>query len=161
MNRKYTTAEFSQGVNLIRKHFPNAGITTDVIVGYPTETEEDFLKTLKFVEDIEFSDVHAFNFSPREGTVAYKLPDIDGNVKKDRLNRLLKLKEILKSRFISKNMQTFQDVILEEVQGGYTVGYTANYIKVLVKGEYPQGKYKVYLKEEFNGDVLAEIKEKL
>ena len=159
MNRKYTTSQFKEGVRLIRKYFPSAGITTDVIVGYPTETEEDFKVTLKFIEEIGFSDIHAFNFSPREGTVAYDLKDLDGNVKKERLNRILKLKEILKSRFLSQNIGTFQDVIIEEYIDGYSVGYTANYLKVFIPQKLNEKKYRVLIKEEFNGDALAEIKE--
>lgn len=159
MNRKYTTKEYREGVNLIRKYFPNAGITTDVIVGYPTETESDFMKSYNFVKEMEFSDVHAFCFSPREGTVAYNLKDLDGNVKKQRLNKLLELKEQLKSRFLSKNLQTFQDVVIEEYVDGYSSGYTGNYIKVYIKGFVENGKYKVYLIKEYNGGLLAEIKE--
>ncbi len=159
MNRKYTTKEYREGVNLIRKYFPNAGITTDVIVGYPTETESDFIASYNFVKEMEFSDVHAFCFSPREGTVAYNLKDLDGNVKKQRLNKLLELKEQLKSRFLSKNLQTFQDVVIEEYVDGYSSGYTGNYIKVYIKGFVENGKYKVYLTKEYNGGLLAEIKE--
>ncbi|MBE5743647.1 MAG: tRNA (N(6)-L-threonylcarbamoyladenosine(37)-C(2))-methylthiotransferase MtaB [Clostridiales bacterium] len=161
MNRKYTAKEYKDGVNLIRKYFPNAGITTDVIVGYPTETELDFIDSYNFIKEIEFSDVHAFCFSPREGTVAYKLKDLDGNVKRDRLNKLLELKEILKSRFISKNLQTFQDVIIEEFEDGYSCGYTGNYIKTYIKGRIENGKYKVCLTEKYKQGALAEIKEKL
>ncbi len=159
MNRKYTAEEFKCGVELIRKYFPNAGITTDVIVGFPTETDDDFLESLSFVEKIEFSDVHAFTFSPREGTVASKLKDLDGSVKKERLNKMLKLKKDLKSRFLSKNMKTIQDVIIEEFNDGYSVGYTANYLKTFIKGEYPLGKYKVKIIGEIQGEALAEIKE--
>lgn len=159
MNRKYTTKEYREGVNLIRKYFPNAGITTDVIVGYPTETESDFIESYNFIKEMEFSDIHAFCFSPREGTVAYNLKDLDGNVKKQRLNKLLELKEQLKSRFLSKNIQTFQDVVIEEYVDGYSSGYTGNYIKVYIKGFVENGKYKVYLTKEYNGGLLAEIKE--
>ncbi len=161
MNRKYTTSEYRERVNLIRKYFPNAGITTDVIVGYPTETDNDFNESYNFIKEIEFSDVHAFCFSPREGTVAYKLKDIDGNIKKERLNKLLELKEILKSQYLSKNIQTFQDVVIEECVDGYSSGYTGNYIKVYVKGKFKNGKYKVYLTERYSNGLLAEIKEKL
>ena len=159
MNRKYTAEEFENGVELIRKYFPNSAITTDIIVGYPTETEEDFIMSLEFAKKIEFADIHAFNFSPREGTVAYKLKDIDGCVKKERLNKMLELKKCLKSRFLSKNMQTIQDVVIEEYVDGYSVGYTANYLKTYIKGELLLGKYKVQIIGEYNGDALAKIKE--
>ena len=159
MNRKYTTLEFRRGVEIIRKHFPSSAITTDVIVGYPTETDKDFNDSYDFIKSIGFSDIHAFTFSMREGTVAYELKDLDGNVKKERLNKILELKEMLKSRFISENLNTFQDVIVEEYIDGYSIGYTANYIKTYIDKKLEEGKYRVYLKEEFNGDVLAEIKE--
>ncbi len=161
MNRKYTASEYREGVELIRRYFPNAGITTDVIVGYPTETDSDFEESYNFVKEIEFSDVHPFCFSPREGTVAYKLKDLDGNVKKQRLNKLIELKEILKSRFLSKNIQTFQDVIIEEYIDGFSTGYTGNYIRVYIKGKVENGKYKVYTTDKYQDGLLAEIKEKL
>lgn len=161
MNRKYTADEYKKGVELIRSYFPNAGITTDVIVGFPSETDNDFQESYDFIKDIEFSDVHAFTFSPREGTVAYKLKDIDGNVKKQRLNKLLELKELLKSRFLSKNIQTFQDVIIEEYVDGYSTGYTGNYIKVYIPKQLENGKYKVYTTSVYKDGLLAEVKEKL
>ncbi len=159
MNRKYTAEEFLSGVELIRKYFPNAGITTDVIVGYPTETDDDFIESLNFVKKVDFADVHAFTFSPREGTVAYKLKDIDGCVKKERLNKMLELKKYLKTRFLSKNMQTIQSVIIEEFDGEFSVGYTENYLKTYIKGKVPLGKYQVKIIGEIDGDALAEIKE--
>lgn len=161
MNRKYTTSEYRKGVDLIRKYFPNAGITTDVIVGFPTETDSDFEDSFNFVKDIEFSDVHAFCFSPREGTVAYKLKDLDGNVKKQRLNRLLLLKENLKSRFLSKNIDVEHDVIIEEYASGYSTGYTGNYIRVYIKGNVENGRYRVNTIERYQDGLIAEIKEKL
>jgi threonylcarbamoyladenosine tRNA methylthiotransferase MtaB len=75
MNRHYTTEEYAKKVKLIREYFPLAGITTDIIVGFPTETEQDFLDTLNFVDEIQFSDIHPFPFSPRSGTVAYNMQD--------------------------------------------------------------------------------------
>jgi threonylcarbamoyladenosine tRNA methylthiotransferase MtaB len=74
MNRKYTTAEYFEKVQLIRKHFADAVITTDIICGFPTETEEDFLDTCEFVKKVNFSGAHIFPYSPRGGTVAAKLP---------------------------------------------------------------------------------------
>ncbi len=133
MNRKYTREEFIEKVMLIRKYFDNAGITTDIIVGFPTETEQDFLDTLDLAKRVEFSDIHAFPFSPRSGTVAYKFKDLSGDIKKARLNTLLELKAKLKLDFINKNLGKVLDFIPEEVKGEYVVGYTQNYLRVYVK----------------------------
>ena len=103
MNRKYTTAQFLNSVNLIRKYFPLAGITTDVIVGFPTETEENFLETVEFVKKVEFSNLHIFPYSKRDGTVASKLyKDLPKQVKMARWKRLEEVAEKLKADFIQK-----------------------------------------------------------
>ena len=91
MNRKYTTAEYKTGVDTIREHFPSAYISTDVIVGYPTETEDDFNQTLEFVNQIKFSKVHVFPFSIRTGTVAANLPPLQPSIITERAKRLSSL----------------------------------------------------------------------
>ena len=159
MNRRYSTQEFIEKVDLIRKYFPNAGITTDIIVGFPTETEDNFKETLELVKRVRFSDVHCFPFSPRQGTVAYKMQDLSGDIKTERLNRLLKVKEELKKEFITANLNKTHEVIGEEIVEGYTVGYTGNYIRAYIKGDYTYKKIKVVLKESFKDGVLAEIGE--
>lgn len=138
MNRHYTTEEFENSVNLIRKHFPLAGITTDIIVGFPTETEEEFLQTMKFVEKVKFSQLHIFPYSKREGTVAAKLyKDLPGQVKADRMKRLSELGKRLKNEFILKNKTA--KVLIEEKNGEYFEGYSENYIKCYIKGEFAVG----------------------
>ena len=159
MNRRYTAKEFIDKVDLIRKYFPNAGITTDIIVGFPTETEDNFYETLELVKRVKFSDAHCFPFSPRQGTVAYKMQDLSGDIKTERLNRLLKVKETLKKEFITANLNKIHEVIGEEIVEGYTVGYTGNYLRVYIKGDYTFRKIKVVLKESFKDGVLAEIGE--
>ncbi len=159
MRRKYDTESFLNGVKLIRKYFPNAGVTTDVIVGYPTETEQDFIDSMNFVEMIGFSDVHVFTYSPREGTLSYKLKDLPSNIKKQRTERMINLKESLKSRFISQNLGVTHQVIVEEYIDGYSVGYTANYIKTYIKDKLKEGKYTVQLTTAFQDGVLASVKE--
>jgi threonylcarbamoyladenosine tRNA methylthiotransferase MtaB len=159
MRRKYDTKSFYLGVELIRKYFPNAGITTDVIVGYPTETEQDFIDSMNFVEKVGFSDVHVFTYSPREGTLSYKLKDLSGEIKKSRTDRMIKLKEELKSRFISQNLNTLHEVVIEEFEEGYSVGYTANYIKTYIDKKLKEGKYTVLLNGSFKDGALAVIKE--
>lgn len=159
MRRKYTTSQFRDGVNLIRSYFKNASITTDVIVGYPTETDNDFIESLNFVKEIEFSDVHAFCYSPREGTLSYKLKDLSSAVKQERLNKILELKEHLKSSFISKNLNVVHEVIIEEFDGEHSIGYTANYIKVYINDKLETKKYNVRLVEAYSQGALGILEE--
>lgn len=134
MNRKYTTSQFLESVNLIRKYFPFAGITTDVIVGFPTETEQQFEETLEFVQKVNFSQLHIFPYSQRSGTVASKLyKDLSGQVKTQRLKKLEKVGNEMKLDFISKNDSG--KVLIEEQNNGLLEGYTENYIKCYCQGE--------------------------
>lgn len=138
MNRKYTTAQFEESVNKIRKYFPNAGITTDIIVGFPTETDEDFETTMKFVEKIKFSQLHIFPYSKRNGTAAAKLyKDLSGNIKTQRLKRLEELGKKLGLDFINQNKTG--KVLIEEFADGYFEGYTENYIKCFLQGDFEVG----------------------
>ena len=157
MNRKYTPQEFLNGVNAIRKYFPNAGITTDIIVGFPTETEENFLETYNFAKQVKFSDIHCFVFSPRKGTVAYNLKDLPSSVKKERLNKLLELKKDLKSAFISENLGKVDNVVCEEYDNDFTVGYTGNYIRAYVNEKVELKKYKVKILTPYKDGVLCEV----
>ncbi len=158
MNRKYTREEFIEKVALIRKYFPLAGITTDIIAGFPTETEEDFLGTLSIIDEVKFSDIHPFIFSPREGTPAYKMPDLPPEIKKERLNRLLVAKARVKAEFAALLKGKTADFLPEEVKDGYTEGYTENYLRLYVKGEIPIGKIvKVKVGESFKDGATAEI----
>lgn len=135
MNRKYTREEFIEKCDLIRKYFPFASITTDIIAGFPTETENDFLDTLDLINRVEFSDIHAFCFSPREGTVAYKMQDLPSDVKRNRLNKLLEEKAKCKQNFIKNQIGKTLNFLPEFFSDGYTEGYSGNYLRVYVKGE--------------------------
>ncbi len=138
MNRHYTTARFFESVNLIRKYFPLAGITTDVIVGFPTETDENFEETMRFVEKVGFSQLHIFPYSKRDGTVASKLfGDLPKDVKTARLKRLEELGKTLKTNFIKQNKTA--KVLIEQKEGNFFVGYSENYIKCYLPGEYQEG----------------------
>lgn len=134
MNRHYTSTDFIKKVELIRSYYPDAGITTDVIAGFPTETEQDFQDSVDFCDRVGFSDIHAFCFSPRAGTVAYKMKDLPYPEKKQRLDALLKEKAKLKSAFITSQQGKTAVFLPEEYKDGYAVGYTGNYIRVYVKG---------------------------
>ena len=133
MNRKYRTADFERTVNLIRKYFPLAGITTDVIVGFPTETEENFTETVNFIKKIGFSDLHIFPYSNRKGTVASKMfKDLPKSVKEERAKVLAEIRKKGKIDFIAKNDTL--EVLIEEEKNGVFFGYSKNYIKCAFVG---------------------------
>ena len=158
MNRHYTTDEFADSVALIRKYFPLAGITTDIIVGFPTETEEDFEETLKFVESVKFSQLHIFPYSKRDGTAASKLyKDLSGKVKNERVKRLEELGDKLKTEFLRENKTG--KVLIEAKNGDYFDGYTENYIKCYVSGDLKVGEIvDVQIEKSFKDGVLATAK---
>ena len=131
MNRRYDTEFFLSKVQLIRKYFPLAGITTDVIVGFPTETDELFENSCNFILKCEFSDIHVFPYSRRDGTLAAKKYDtIHPDIVKQRVNKLLNIKNDLKTKFMCKNLGEVASVYVEDEEDGYNVGYAPNYIKV-------------------------------
>lgn len=138
MNRKYTTAEFYNTVTLIRKYFKNAGITTDVIVGFPTETESNFAETVEFIKKVQFADLHIFPYSKRDGTVAAKIyKDLPKEVKMKRVAVLEEVKKELKEQFINEN--SVLKVLIEEEKDGYFQGYSENYIKCYLQGNFKVG----------------------
>ena len=162
MNRRYTRQEFIEKVDLIRDYFPDAGITTDIIAGFPTETEKDFEDTLSLVDRVKFSDIHPFIFSPREGTVAYKMKDLDHAVKKSRLDKLIEKKHALKEQFALKMQGKVLEFLPEEKQGEWTVGYSENYLRLYVKGDLSQKSLvKVVVDRPYeDGAIATVIKEK-
>ena len=158
MNRHYTTEEFYNSVKLIRKYFPLAGITTDVIVGFPEESEEEFETTRKFIEKVSFSDLHVFAFSKREGTVADKLyKDLSSEIKKVRSKVLTELSASLKQKFIISNR--FEEVLFEEKENDFYVGYSKNYIKCYVSSNMALTNQilKVKILKPFKDGALCEI----
>ena len=140
MNRHYTREEYLEKCAMIYKIFPDAAITTDIIAGFATETEEDFLQSLSIIEEAGFARIHAFAYSPREGTAAYKLKDIPSDVKNERMHRLLNAGKESEERYISKFLGTEREIIAEEFEDGYTCGYTDNYIRVYIKEKIETGK---------------------
>lgn len=134
MNRRYTIEEFEDGIKLIRKHYPNASLTTDIIVGFPGETEEEFKETYEFLKRIKFYKMHVFKYSPRKGTKAAVMPNqIPGDVKEERSRKLIELsnknQEAQNEKYIGKEVE----VLLEEADGEYIKGHTSNYMMVYVK----------------------------
>ncbi len=133
MNRHYTREEYLQKCKLIYEYFPDAAITTDIIVGFPTETEKEFCDSLSIVEEAQFAHVHAFPFSARAGTAAAKLLDLPASVKKERMARLTEVarrqEEKYLARFIGK-----EAVALFEEEGGYTENYIRVYCENAQEG---------------------------
>ena len=133
MCRKYNVEDYINKVNKITKILPNISITTDVIVGFPGETDEEFQETYDFIKKVNFAELHVFPFSAREGTKAYSMPDqVKPEVKAARVEKLLKLSEELHSNFVSKFKGQELEVILEERNKitGLLSGFTSNYIKL-------------------------------
>lgn len=133
MNRHYTTTEFLSKVQLIRKYFPESAITTDIISGFPTETEKEFNNTVDFIKTVEFSDMHIFPYSRREGTVAYKMKPIEPEINAERVNILNEIKQQLKTAYNSRFIGKPLEVLFEDSENGYVTGYSKNYIKIYSK----------------------------
>lgn len=134
MNRKYTTDQFRHVVELLRNAYPEVHLTTDVIVGFPGETEEEFNRTYEFLKEIKFYKMHVFKYSPRSGTVAAKMPNqIDGNIKEERSNKLIELSDENEKEYNQKYIGKEVEVLLEEREGEYLKGHTTNYMVVKMK----------------------------
>jgi len=130
MNRHYTASEYLSKVRLIRSRFPAAAITTDIIVGFPAESEDCFLETMSFAREVAFSDIHVFSYSRRSGTAAYSLGSLDPFVVKDRADRLIALRNELKRAYESSFVGSDLEVVAETSDGLYAEGYSENYIRV-------------------------------
>lgn len=158
MNRHYTREQYLEKCALIYKYFPLGAITTDIISGFPTETEEDFEKSLSIIEEAGFARVHAFSFSPREGTVAFKMKDLPPAIKSERLARLLEAAKAAECRYVLRFAGKSLTFIAEEYENGYTCGYTGNYIKIYLPAQLEAGKkFTVKILKEHADGALAEI----
>lgn len=136
MNRKYTTKQFEEVAQILRKYFKDVNLTTDIIVGFPGETDEEFEQTYNFLKNISFYKMHIFKYSPREGTLAQKMPmQVDGNKKEERSEKLIELSNINQEMYNKKYINKKIMVLFEEKVGDYWEGYTKNYIRVKVKTE--------------------------
>ena len=136
MNRKYDTKIFKEKTDLIREVFPNAGLTTDIIVGFPGETEENHKETMDFVNDIKFAKTHLFKYSKRDGTRAAAMKDqVNGNIKKQRLKDLEAIEKVNRENFLEKQIGQILSVLFESKSDmeGYKSGYSTNYLRVNVE----------------------------
>ena len=145
MNRKYDTKIFKEKVDLIREYFPNAGLTTDIIVGFPNESEKNHEETKGFVRDIKFSKTHLFKYSKRDGTNAASMKNqVDGNTKKRRSKELSEIEKKNSHEFLDKQIGKTLSVLFEtktELEG-YKSGYSTNYLRVHTKDKVEINKIK-------------------
>jgi len=160
MNRRYTRAEYLEKCKMIYDAFPNAAITTDIIVGFPTETEEDFEDSLRIVEEAGFAQIHAFPYSPREGTNAYKkYKELPYALKKARVEKILKKGAEEKKKYMEKFIGKCLEIVPENCFDGITEGYSENYVRVYVEGEMEKQPTQVRVEKLFKDGVLAVISE--
>lgn len=161
MNRKYTTAQYKEIVDGLRESFPDVAITTDIMVGFPGETEEEFNKTLEFVNEIQFADAHVFQYSPRRNTPAAKRPDqISPQVKEERSKIIIEATEKSRDKFLEQYIGKTVSVLFEQrVSDGCFEGKTANYITVHAEtDDNLSGKFfDVNLKKMKNGIMFGDI----
>ena len=142
MNRKYDLEYFKNKIKEIRKIRPEISISTDVIVGFPGETEELFQITINTCKEIEFSKLHVFPFSERKGTKASLMDQkIDNREKKDRARRLIEVSEELEIKYMEKFINREVEVLVEEHKDGYSIGHTGNFLHVKFKGDYPINEF--------------------
>jgi len=130
MERWYTTSEFENAVNAARKAVPEISITTDIIVGFPDESDAEFEQSYDFCERMKFANLHVFTYSPRPNTPASTMKDLSPQTKKERSNRMLKLASKLSPKFNSRYIGQTMLVLWESKNGKYTEGFSDNYIRV-------------------------------
>lgn len=163
MNRKYDTAIFKEKTDLIREVFPNAGLTTDIIVGFPGETDENHKETMDFVKEIKFAKTHLFKYSKRDGTKAASMKDqVNGNIKKERLKDLEAIEKNNREEFLKKQIGNTLTVLFEEKSdmAGFKSGYSTNYLRVNVEDEtLPSNEiYDVIITGIENDELIGEIR---
>ena len=156
MNRRYTRRQYLDACALIYEYFPDAAITTDIIVGFPTETEEDFKESLSIAEEAGFARVHAFPYSSRPGTVAAKKKQLPAEVKRERMTRMLACAQRAEERYLARFAGRTLTALFEE-----DGGYTANYIRVYADGAREGGMYEVALDRREKDGYHAVLKKEI
>lgn len=139
MNRKYTTAEYEDRVKALRAEFPDMSLTTDIITGFPEETEEEFEETIGFAKKVKFAKIHVFPYSEREGTKAAAMPQMDMSIRKNRAKRLIEVSDELASEFASSITGKETEILIEKIEekDGRTIaeGYIGNYVRAFAEVE--------------------------
>jgi len=160
MNRHYTTKEFEEKYFELKEKLPTLSITTDVIVGFPGETDEDFQSTYQWIKKLHFNQLHVFPYSRRVGTPAAKMADqVDEKVKKERVKELLGLSHQLMKEFADEQIGNVLDVLIEEKEDGYMIGHASNYlkVKVLLPEDSIGHIYSVFIKEADDVILIGEM----
>lgn len=140
MNRKYDTKMFLNKIKRIRAIRPDISLTTDVIVGFPMEEDDDFLDCLKFIRKVNFSKVHVFPYSMRNGTKDAGMRQVDGKIKKERVQELLELSEDLERSYYESFIGKTEKVLIEKVEEGIAYGHTSNYLYLKLVGDYKENE---------------------
>lgn len=159
MNRKYDMNKFKEIINKIREVRPDINITTDLIVGFPTETKEDFLESYNNANEIKFGKIHVFPYSKRDGTVAAKMKSIVTDAeKKERTHKMITLSNKLENEYYNKFIDKTLSVLVEEVFDKYCTGHSDNYIKVIINKKLEHNKfYNVKIIKVDNCNVYGEV----
>lgn len=159
MNRKYDMNKFKEIINKIREVRPDINITTDLIVGFPTETKEDFSESYNNAKEIKFGKIHVFPYSKRDGTVAAKMKSIVTDAeKKERTYKMITLSNKLENEYYNKFIDKTLSVLVEEVFDKYCTGHTDNYIKVIINKKLEHNKfYNVKIIKVDNCNVYGEV----
>ena len=154
MNRKYDTARFAQSVALLNQYFDHPAITTDMIVGFPEETEEEFRQSLDFIRACGFAQMHIFPYSIRPGTPAAKMDQVPKHVKEDRARRAAAVAEEMRSAYLQGCVGRVYPVLFEQPKGDKFFGHAPNYMEVLVDGADLHNTVKNVRVTSTDGDVL-------
>lgn len=157
MNRHYTSAQYLQKVELIREIFPDAAITTDLICGFPTESDESFEKTLKFMDKVGFAQVHVFGYSQRSGTVAAKYPPLSADILKARTAKAARVAKKCKDRYLQGFVGSALEVLSEDIEDGYLCGYSRQYIKCYLDGGESDRIYAVRVESVKDGVAYCKV----
>lgn len=162
MNRKYTTKQFADVVKRIRDNIENVNLTTDIIVGFPGETEEEFGKTYNFLKKMDFYKMHVFKYSKRDGTVAAKMQNqVDGNIKEERSKKLIELSNSNELKFNQEYVGKEIEVLFEEKHEDFYVGHSRNYMVVKLKSnETLENKVKKVLVEKAETEYVVGVLQK-
>ena len=155
MNRKYDTARYLQSVQLLRSHFDRPAVTTDLIVGFPGETDEEFAQTLAFIRTCAFSAMHVFPYSRRPGTPAAKMPgQLPNAVKEARAHAAAQVAARMEQDYITLFLDRSVEVLFEEERDGLWFGHTPNYLPVAVRGEALHNQLRTVLPRRWEKGVL-------
>ena len=159
MKRKYNTEEYMESLERLRNAFPGCAITTDMIVGFPGETEEEFEKSLSFIRQCRFADMHIFPYSRRPGTPAAEMPgQLPNAVKEERSRRAIAVAQDMSRCYHQELLGTTQAVLVEGMEGEHSVGHAMNYVKIYISGAYPRNEIQTVAVKSLYGDgVTGEV----